>query len=110
MRVEDVPFPKPGLLYWLYGSEDRTEGTYVSVFVADGCVVERLVFIGLNGPELIEDISWGEADGQMTLEPALAGLYADQVWRYTGVKVGRYADDPVIDLEVDAGGEAGCVG
>jgi hypothetical protein len=97
MRAQNVPLPKPGLLYWQYGNEARTEGSFACVFAEDGCVIHRQVWIGPNGVELVEDLGFRAVDGH-TLERALAGLYADQVWRLTGEKVGRYADPP-IDLD-----------
>jgi hypothetical protein len=82
-------------MYWIYGNEDRTEATYASVCVEDGCVVHRMTWIGPNGPTLVEDIVYGPVE---ELQQHLEGLYADQVWLRCGVAVGRYAHQE-LDLE-----------
>jgi hypothetical protein len=97
VTVVDVPFPKPGLLYRLYG--DDREGTYIRLSVVDGRVLEEMISIGPNGPGSVEGMFWGPAE---TLQQHLVGLHRDLIGRKTGVSTWRHTDsstDNPVDLD-----------
>lgn len=77
MRIEDVPFPKPGVLYAVWLAEDRSEGTYVSVHAEPGLVVHRITQIGVDGVGLVEEMRCRVVDGA-SLQQALEQMWADQ--------------------------------